>query len=83
MVVLECLSTPCHLPERFLFLLLYRTPTTKILKIPYFWTLSSMISWLYRLSNLLKIYSNNSRILKTTLVINISHCNEPEWTSIS
>ena len=61
MVVLECLSTPPYTSERFLFLLLYRPPPTQILKNPYFLTLSSMISWLYRLSNLLKIYSNNSR----------------------
>ena len=83
MVVLECLSTPPYTSERFSFPFLYRPPPTQILKNPYFWTLSSMISWLYRLSNLLKIYSNNSRILKTTSVIIISHCNEPEWTSIS
>ncbi len=83
MVVLECLSTPPYTSERFSFLLLYSPPPTQILKNPYFLTLYSMISWLDCLSNLLMIYSNNSRILKTTSVINISHCNEPEWTSIS
>ena len=82
MVVLECLSTPPYTSRDFPFPFCI-APPTQILKNPYFLTLSSMISWLYRLSNLLKIYSNNSRILKINLVINISHCNEPEWTSIS